>query len=152
MEVAMARLSRDPEIPNWISPGWRTLLTAMTARKPSERPAAADVATALRAMGEDPDRTVALPPRPAPVAQHTQVLSTSTPVQRAPAPVAAKRRTGLWVALVALLIVAAAAVGIAVAKHQNNSATPTNYVPGSPTLHPAQLEDQMQQLEKLVRP
>ena len=150
MEVAMARLSRGPEIPGWISPGWRTLLTAMTARKPADRPAAVDVAVALRAVGEDPDKTVALPPRPAPAVERTQVLATPAPAQRPPAP--AQRRTGLWVALVAVLIVAAAAVGIAIAKQQNNSATPANYVPGQPTLHPAQLEDQMRQLEKLVRP
>jgi serine/threonine protein kinase len=151
MEVAMARLSRDPEIPTWISPGWRTLLTAMTARQPADRPAATDVATTLRNIGEDPDRTVAMTPAPV-VAQRTQVLSSSAPVQRGPAPVVAHRRTGLWVALVAVLIIAAAAIGIAVAKHQNGSAAPANYVPGSPTLHPTQLEDQMQQLEKLVRP
>ena len=149
MEVAMARLNRDPEIPAWVSTGWRTLLLAMTKRRPADRPAASDVADALRAMGEDPDRTVALPPRPTPVVERTQVLPSTAAVQRAPV---RQRRTGIWVALVSLAIVAAAAVGVAVAKQQNNSSTPPGYVPGSPTLHPSQLEDQMQQLEKLVRP
>lgn len=149
MEVAMARLHRDPEIPEWLPVGWRTLLTAMTLRLPKDRPSAADIAGALRAMGEDPDRTVALPPRPTPVVERTQVLRQTSAVQ---VPPVRQRRTGIWVALIALAIAAAAAVGVAVATHQNNSATPANYVPGPPTLHPQQLEDQMQQLEKLVRP
>src|SRR5947209_8131296 len=63
MEVAMARLSRDPEVPGRLPEGWRSVLAAMTAREPAQRPTAAQVADALRriATGDD-DRTMVLAP------------------------------------------------------------------------------------------
>ena len=47
-EAALARLQRPPEIPE-LAPGWRDLLTGMTALDPADRPSAADVAAWLRA-------------------------------------------------------------------------------------------------------
>ena len=47
IEAVLARLARDPEIPLTIGDSWRTLLTAMTARKPQDRPDAASVAATL---------------------------------------------------------------------------------------------------------
>jgi serine/threonine protein kinase len=44
VEAAVARLSRDPEIPASLEPEWRALLSAMTAREPSARPTAAELA------------------------------------------------------------------------------------------------------------
>lgn len=45
---AAARVHRDPEIPAALGRGWVELLSAMTARDPASRPAADDVAEALR--------------------------------------------------------------------------------------------------------
>lgn len=45
---ALARLMRDPEIPQSLSPAWRTLLGAMTARVAAERPALREVVLMLR--------------------------------------------------------------------------------------------------------
>ncbi len=47
IEAVLARLARDPEIPLTIGDPWRTLLTAMTARHPPDRPDAASVAATL---------------------------------------------------------------------------------------------------------
>ena len=47
IEAVLARLARDPEIPFTIGDPWRTLLTAMTAREPQDRPDAASVAATL---------------------------------------------------------------------------------------------------------
>ena len=47
---AVARLRSDPPIPPGISPEWRSLLAAMTARHPSDRPSIDDLVVALRQM------------------------------------------------------------------------------------------------------
>ncbi len=47
IEAVLARLAREPEIPLTIDESWRTLLTAMTARQPQDRPDAASVAATL---------------------------------------------------------------------------------------------------------
>ncbi|WP_171027475.1 serine/threonine-protein kinase [Pseudarthrobacter sp. NamE2] len=47
LEAAVARLSRGPEIPDALGPQWGSLLAAMTARNPEDRPGAASVAAAL---------------------------------------------------------------------------------------------------------
>ncbi|GAB3618446.1 hypothetical protein GCM10027416_30030 [Okibacterium endophyticum] len=46
--AALARLERDPVIPESLAPEWRELLMAMTAQEPTERPTAFDVARTLR--------------------------------------------------------------------------------------------------------
>ena len=53
-EAALARLTQDPDIPGSLGYGWKSLLTAMTARDPQERPTALEVVTAshdLRSEG-----------------------------------------------------------------------------------------------------
>ncbi len=52
MEIAFARLKKPPEIPDWLSRGWRDLLARMTAIKANARPTAAEVAAALRVLSE----------------------------------------------------------------------------------------------------
>lgn len=47
LEAAVARLSRGPEIPEFLGPQWAALLAGMTARNPQDRPDAASVAAAL---------------------------------------------------------------------------------------------------------
>ncbi|MET0854963.1 MAG: serine/threonine-protein kinase, partial [Microterricola sp.] len=90
IESALARTSRDPEIPAAVPPEWARLLGAMTSRAPGERPAAAEVATTLRALESlgDPtaiigiaaDTTPSSDTTPSPDAEPTELLSGSTRV------------------------------------------------------------------------
>lgn len=50
VESAMARLVRQPVVPEYLPDHWRQLLTAMTARDPGERPTARDLVSALRQL------------------------------------------------------------------------------------------------------
>jgi serine/threonine protein kinase len=50
-ESTIARLHRDPPVPEVMPKRWRSLLTAMTHRDPRRRPTASDVAARLRRMG-----------------------------------------------------------------------------------------------------
>ena len=47
VEAAIARLSRNPEIPDELGSYWCSLLKAMTARDPDQRPSAAEVSATL---------------------------------------------------------------------------------------------------------
>ncbi|WP_348789904.1 serine/threonine-protein kinase [Leifsonia sp. NPDC080035] len=51
-ESAAARLTRDPAIPAGLDPRWGTLLAAMTAREPEQRPEAAGAAARLRELAD----------------------------------------------------------------------------------------------------
>jgi hypothetical protein len=48
LETALGRLERDPEVPASVPPALAALLTAMTARRPEDRPTAAQVEQGLR--------------------------------------------------------------------------------------------------------
>lgn len=48
LEAAIARLHRSPAVPETVPAAWRSLLSAMTARDPSNRPTAEQVAHQLR--------------------------------------------------------------------------------------------------------
>jgi serine/threonine protein kinase len=48
LEAAVARLSRDPVVPDALGVRWQSLLVAMTAHDPQERPDAGSIARALR--------------------------------------------------------------------------------------------------------
>ena len=62
IETALARLSAAPEVPADLPSGWRTLLTAMTARRPEDRPTAAQVAERLMMLTQVRTTAKALPP------------------------------------------------------------------------------------------
>ncbi len=51
VETALARLHRPPEVPDSLPSPWPSLLRAMTAREPADRPAASAVAHTLRDPG-----------------------------------------------------------------------------------------------------
>ena len=157
MEVAMARLNRDPEMPPDLPASWRDLLRAMTAREASSRITAAAAADQLRrlAAGEDVDRTVLLAAPVATPPDATAVMPATAVVTQAPAaayatgttPGGQRRSRAVLVAAFVLVVVAAVAIGIALARH-NGAATTVK--PGQPTLHQP-LENDVYQLEKLVR-
>jgi eukaryotic-like serine/threonine-protein kinase len=75
-ESALARLSRQPEIPDSLPPEWVRLLTDLTALDPSARPTAEAVAARLRDMGGG-----GVTPAPA---EATRVMT--APVAAAPGP------------------------------------------------------------------
>jgi serine/threonine protein kinase len=54
VEAASARLVRDPDVPESLGPDWVSLLRAMTAREPGDRPSALDVAIAATALDVSP--------------------------------------------------------------------------------------------------
>jgi serine/threonine protein kinase len=58
VEAAVARLLRDPEIPDSLGPDWVDLLRAMTNRLPDARPAAHEAASALRALAVEPETAI----------------------------------------------------------------------------------------------
>ncbi len=63
VEVALARLHRQPVIPATVPPGWAPLLVSMTDREPGRRPTAGQVALALRDVASfAADQTQVLPP------------------------------------------------------------------------------------------
>jgi tRNA A-37 threonylcarbamoyl transferase component Bud32 len=70
VESALARLSRQPDVPESLPPGWRALLQAMTTRDPAARPTAEQVATGLRAID-------ARSPAPAPATVQVRVAPAS---------------------------------------------------------------------------
>ena len=72
VEVALARLSRQPRVPADLPAGWPGLLEAMTAREPAGRPTAGEVATELTRIAMGGEATTVLAATPA--AEHTQVL------------------------------------------------------------------------------
>lgn len=78
-ESLMARLNASPTIPGELGYQWKSLLTAMTAADPAQRPTALDVATTVRAM--DP----VLDPADATVATSAPAMTTTAD----PAPTAA---------------------------------------------------------------
>ncbi len=134
VEAAMARLHREPVLPASLPAGWPTLLAAMTAREPTDRPTAGQVAAALRGLLGG-DNTVVLPAA-------TTVLPVAAPAARATTgqlPVAAppRSRRGLLVGL-GLLLVALVAGGV-VASQYGSKATRRTVNPVSNDL-PAQLK------------
>jgi serine/threonine protein kinase len=160
MEVAMARLARDPDVPTTLPSSWQNLLRAMTSRAAEGRPSAGQVAEALRAIaeGREIDGTVVLPPVPVPTATTVMpatAVATSAPFPPTSAypvtPAAAKRKRGpaTLVVVLVLAIVAAVVVGVVVATRQNTG-TATSFTPGTPRLHQP-LENDMQEIERLVR-
>lgn len=162
VESALARLSRRPAVPTDLPPGWTQLLTAMTERDPTARPSAADVAAALRTL--EAGGVPAPLGRPGvtttqPMAAATQVMSGASPTGQthvltdgtvAAAP-AARSRYGLWT-VIAIVILALVAAGIAVALTRSQAGSVPQYVtPGHPVIHDPTLEHDVQQLEGTVR-
>jgi serine/threonine protein kinase len=98
VEVALARLSRPPQVPADLPDGWPGLLTAMTDRDPARRPTCSQVATDLHAIVSGGQATTALPV-PTPIAERTQVidrtqlLTTAVPAPPVPAERVARRHT-----------------------------------------------------------
>jgi len=156
VEVAMARVAREPEIPPDMPESWRDLIGAMTRRDPAARPTAAQVAGALRrlAAGESLGQTMAMQPLsaattvlpPATVATQAMPAVATTPT---PPPAAVRRGPSRAAVAVILLIVVAVAAAVVIAVQRSGDNSTGSVKHGKPRLH-APLERDMRQLENLV--
>ena len=164
MEVAMARLSRPPDIPANLGRDWSTLLAAMTRRDPTQRPTAPDVASALTAIadGRRPDATVAMSAAPTMTAattqaipraaSETQVLPPTLAGSRPETMTPVRRRGPAGIVVVIVLLIAAATIAaVIVALRHNNTVSGAGVHHGKPTLRQP-LEHDVRQLENLVQP
>jgi serine/threonine protein kinase len=130
VEAALARLHRAPFVPADLPEPWPSLLRAMTARMPSMRPSAAEVANVLRG-----EATVTLP-RPVAAAVPTRVARV-VPLQRS------RVREALGVdhvrmALGALAVLLVATAVAASAAPGSDKSTPAARLPSpTPTVQPA---------------
>ncbi|WP_018686435.1 serine/threonine-protein kinase [Actinokineospora enzanensis] len=122
VEAAIARLTKDAEVPAWLPAIWANTLTAMTAREPENRPSADECAQRLA--------TAALlgplaSPQPKPEPQHEKPATAELPVpaRRAPGLVHASLMAG------ALLIGGAAALlSTGASSAEQQPATPAAHV------------------------
>ena len=136
VEAAMARLQRDPRVPEDLPAPWPDLLVAMTRRDPQQRPAAADVAALLAAEGH-PAREQS----PA-----TQVLEQRQETGAAGAAAPGKGRSA--VAAAALLAIVAVVLLALVDFGGDGGEQPTSEAGN--TL-PTELDEALQQLEGAVQ-
>lgn len=104
-ESALARLTRDPEIPTSLTAPWRELLAAMTASDAPARPTAEDAATRLRELAAAPEPITEPVSGPDPMSDptsdrtRTRLLSQPVPVTPAAQTTAASSgdRLSTWV-------------------------------------------------------
>ena len=157
-EAVLARLSQDPVIPSEVGNGWGTLLTAMTARDPAERPTARDVVAVTRNLGTDraaavvsPSATVRIPGESA-TATRTAVLPADTatvPPQTSAEAAPRKRPWRRWLAasVLAVVVIGGAIAGISIGGAAGQPAAP----PELPALEQP-LAAHLQQLMDAVSP
>ncbi|NEN04554.1 protein kinase [Diaminobutyricibacter tongyongensis] len=87
VESAVARLSRDPRIPEDLPEHWRGLLRAMTSRNPAERPQGRELVSILKQIviaesGRHKDSETLFPPdRPADAIADTPTVLDSLPTE-----------------------------------------------------------------------
>jgi serine/threonine protein kinase len=178
VESAVARLHRSPDIPEDLPQEWADLIRSMTAIEPLERPAAADIETALRQAlvspastpGElVPETTRVLPAMPFHPPSITaeesvdELREAAGPLDEEPSlaaglgtkgeqagkkPAAASRRRRVWLAVLLGVVVLAAAVAAVLVSLSAQS--PPDVVP-YPTVTGV-LGDHLEELQKSVEP
>lgn len=177
VESTVARLNRDPAIPNEFGPAWAELLRSGTSRDAAARPTAEELARRLRQLA-GPEATLVLPVAAPGVAGHAStdiptvamaaetaptVLFGSPPPDEAETRVTRPRVRGRVIAVVAalgiaLVIVAVAAVGLwSLRPGQDGDATVGTTSPGDTTAvtYPVvdgDLGSHLEQLQKSVEP
>ncbi|HVM27748.1 MAG TPA: serine/threonine-protein kinase [Mycobacteriales bacterium] len=163
VEVALARLSRQPEIPPDLPSGFSQLLTAMTDRDPARRPTAEQVAQQLSVIAAGGEATTVLAAAPrggsetqvlprtaaAPVPPRSRPASRPAPRPVArPAPAAPKRGSATPWVLLLLAVIAALVVG-GLLYDQSRTTDPGQLPTISPDL-PEEIRDPLQQLQDAV--
>ena len=162
-EAALVRLSKQPHVPETLPGPWRDLLTRMTAIEPGDRPAAEEVAAALRSpapapTATDPTRTMvmapaaaapAAAPAPAPAPTEPSLIDRAgDALARQPGEIAARARAmpphqrGVAAAVVGILLLVVIA-GIAA----DSGGNPDDDLPART---PQELEQPLQDLHDAV--
>lgn len=171
VESAVARLHRPPEIPADLPAGWADLIRSMTAIEPLDRPASADIETALRqalvspesapgSLAPQPTRVLPSMPFRAPSISSAPAAPSPDPAPdpatgprrpqtgRPAGPSRARRPRRLWPAAVLILLAAAGgSVALTAGLPQESTADVAPY----PTVTGA-LGDHLQELQKKVEP
>jgi len=161
VEVALARLNRQPDVPDELPDGWPHLLRAMTDRDPARRPTPEQVATQLASIAAGGAATTVLAPAGA-AAQTSMLPRTavapipppplrpgpppSRPVQR-PAPAQPDRSSLRW-ALLLVGVVVALVVGFLAYNASRNA--PPAPLPAINADLPTPLRDELQRLQDSV--
>ena len=175
VESAVARLHRPPEIPADLPAAWADLIRSMTAIEPLDRPASADIETALRqalvspesapgSLAPEPTRVLPsmpfrapsispAPPASAPPTPTTDQAPAPTPAPKTPEahkprPSRTRRSRRLWPAAILILL---AAAGGSVALTAGLPSESTADVVPYPTVT-GTLGDHLQELQKRVEP
>ncbi|MBW3639223.1 MAG: serine/threonine protein kinase [Actinobacteria bacterium] len=156
VEVALARLHRQPSIPTTLEAGWPGLLAAMTARDPADRPRPATAAEQLAVIAAGGEATTVLAAA-APRVDRTQMLSRTSAVPSAsraapvpaPRPVPAPGRSAWPYALLLMALVAALIAGFAYAGSQDEAPGP---LPEISRDLPPPLQEDLQRLKEAVEP
>jgi serine/threonine protein kinase len=141
VEVALARLHRQPQVPTTLPSGWPGLLAAMTSLAEAPRPTASHVSDELTAITRGGAATTVLR-TPAP---STQVLRTPPPAAPAPPPAASQDKNMAWAWAALLVALAAVVVVVVLLVQQNSGGDPPPVLPVSTQL-PAQLQADLNQL------
>jgi serine/threonine protein kinase len=163
VEVALARLTRQPTVPSELPSGWPALLRAMTDRDPARRPAPADAARELAVIASGGEATTVLaaaaPAGSTTVLPRTTVAPAPAPRPRprpapAPAPRPAARQAPPssssslpWVLLL-LAIIAALVVGFLL--FNQTQTDDTGPLPGISEDLPAEIREPLQELQDAV--
>ena len=165
VESAMARLQRQPEIPNALGRDWTEVLAAMTARDTADRPTAAEASLLLRELATGTEdqavATLVLPASTVSDAAPTEVLRadpapTPKPATAAiswkqtgtkPAATKRSRRAVLWTVAAALVVAVIALGALFLRGGEEPAVVPPNYpaVDGPLGTH-------LEQLQKSVNP
>jgi serine/threonine protein kinase len=120
IETAIARLHHPPASLATMTPGWRELLSAMTALDQASRPSASSVASRLSHMVGTPTEVI-----PPPVAPATSAQPFATRVMTMPTPASRRSNRTPWIVAAALGAVAALAAVLAAMLTGSNIDTPT---------------------------
>jgi len=156
VEVALARLSRPPVVPDWLPPGFGALLSAMTDREPAQRPTAQSAATALAGLVHGEVTQVFAPstramttaaPRTTVAPRTTAAPGSAVPRRPVPQRAPARRSYGVAVLIALLVALLALAVGGIVAA-QSGAHHGTGTVNGNV---PGPLKSDLQRLQDTVR-
>lgn len=155
IEVALARLNRQPVVPQTLPSGWPGLLTSMTARESGPRPTAYEAARELAAISAGGEAATVVTPQ---ADDRTQVLdrrlldrSLATPPARPAAArsvVPAPRSSGWLWALLLVALIGAAVLSFVAYDHASNAPGPTPARVGTDL--PQQLRQDLQQLQDEV--
>ena len=156
-ETALARLHRQPTVPDSVPADLRDAVTAMTAREPRDRPTAGEVGHVLRGLAA---REVGTAGPPAPQPSPTRVLTARVGASPAPgtrppdathAPARRNRRRpagALALGLLAVAALATAVLALALGGPEPGPSTGPGASPGPAS----QLERDLAELRKAVTP